>query len=196
MIPLKDAIQEHAESVSLSDEEFEKLLADNAPSDANPSRRWVAWVALAAALLIALGLWWPFGGSVHHDIAEEVVYNHQKLKPLEIESASPDELAAFFGTQDVRIVRNSKVLGDRDWELLGGRFCSIQGADAAQLRFRDADGQLLSVYMAPYSESKMGPLPDVDAGAEPLRTVSDGREVWIWREQNQIVASTAPEAAD
>ena len=125
-------------------------------------------------------------------IAQEVAYNHLKLKPLEIESGSIGDVVQYFEKHAITVLPESSVLTNFSWDVQGARFCSIQGADAAQLRYTTPTNDTVSVYMAPYSSGPMGDLPNVDAGEKPIETVVDGQSVWIWVESNQVVAATIP----
>lgn len=189
MSRLKQEIQEHVESVSLTDDEFDALLQTE-QSQPEPKNKKGLWLVAAAILFAAVGAAFFFAKSTPSNrIAAEVAYNHRKLKPLEIDTGSTDSVAEFFATHDIRVVKESKVLDQFSWSLQGARFCSIQGSDAAQLRYTDESGEVVSVYMAPYSVDSMGELP---SEANPLKTVADGIEVWIWVEENQVIASTIP----
>ncbi len=206
MTNLKDATREHFDEISLSQDQLESLNALMANNEAiateshkkrskKGQRWWIKSAAIVAAIFfIGLGttLFSSLKSNKSSQIAEEVTYNHQKLKPLEITSNQISEVANYFSAHKIRVVRDSGVLDKFEWELQGGRFCSIQGTDAAQLRYKTKTNEVVSVYMAPYTPHTMGIVPQVERGEEPLNVVLQGNEVWIWVEQNQIIATTVP----
>ncbi len=196
---LKDTTQEHFKDIALSTEQMEKLnaLISQGQDDVeveNPKPSIIPKLIFATAVILILGflMFGVDGEDKSSLIAQEVAYNHQKLKPLEITSERLKDVANYFASHQIRVVENSRILGDFDWNLKGGRFCSIQGSDAAQLRYKTKGDETVSVYMAPYSEETMGKLPVLEQGDKPQSVVSNGGEVWIWVEQNQVIATTVP----
>jgi hypothetical protein len=184
-IPLGQAVREHIEDVRLSDAQFAELQAMQAAP--RPSRRWVLGGLVAAVAAVAV-----WGGGARVDplaeaIAQEVARNHIKLKPLEVESARMDDVRAFFGELDF-VPIDSAVVAASGTTLLGGRYCSLQGVQAAQLRVADGD-DVHSLYMAP-DRAQFDAIPDVSAGGRPWRVYANGLEVQIWREQDVVLAMT------
>lgn len=173
-------------------------------------RRWrpslVAGVALAAtAAIAALSMGW-MTPAVDSDaaaptqrlaqaIAEEVAGNHLKARPLELMSRDMGEVQAFFTALDFKPINSSRQSA-ADGDLLGGRYCSIQGVSAAQLRFQSADaGDTHSLYQTVWSEAKFGGLPVLDHGASPLTAYARGMAVQIWVERGVVFAKTLPGGA-
>lgn len=77
-------------------------------------------------------------------------------------------------------------------ELLGGRYCSIQGGIAAQLRPRDAQGHIQTLYQTRYDAARLGPVPDLAKGESPVRLMARGVVVRIWRDGGVLFALTVP----
>ncbi|MEL6177312.1 MAG: hypothetical protein AAFS10_00090 [Myxococcota bacterium] len=203
-IPLKDAVREHVGKRRLNDTQVEALLAlqqkhlgeHGATTPPRPMRSRWPWAMVAALLAIALAVWVALQGPgpaqthVAEAIAAEVTKNHIKLKPLEVESTELGDVRAFFAELDFVPVR-SVVVAAAGLELVGGRYCSIQGEEAAQLRVRNpATGGIRSVYMARYDPERFGPLPTVDTGEKPTTLHARGLEVTLWVEQGVLLAMT------
>jgi hypothetical protein len=74
--------------------------------------------------------------------------------------------------------------------VLGGRYCSIQGVTAAQLRLRDQAGWIRTLYQVPYEVSRFGVLPDIGAGEQPKLTQVRGLTVELWVEKGLLFALT------
>lgn len=152
----------------------------------------------ASLLLLVMGLWWQFpdffsrgetGDSVR-EIAMEVVKNHLKLKPLEVETSSMVEVQHFFNQLDF-LPQRSTTLAQRfllgDGAMLGGRYCSIKGVTAAQLRYRGSTKEISTLYEVGYDPLVFGVIPDVIAGEVPLDIVVKGLQVSLWKEQGLLM---------
>ncbi len=152
-------------------------------------------VLLVAAVLfavLALPERWNPGVSLPEKIAREVARNHLKMKPMELESSSMTEVGHFFTRLDFNPI-TSQVFPIGEDRLLGGRYCSIQGITAAQLRYRDAQGQPVTLYETAYDPQQFSTLPDVDKGGQPLVLYAKGLKMAIWVEKDVLfVSAQAP----
>lgn len=148
-------------------------------------------LSMAALVLISLITLFLFNGNradLGQSIAEEVVANHVRLRPLEVESNDFLETSAYFTQLDFNL-RPSKVLANKDVEMLGGRYCSIKSQIAAQLRYRDNKGKALTLYQVGYDEGEFGQLPSVDSLETPHVFYVDGFKVMLWTETGLLMAS-------
>ena len=74
-------------------------------------------------------------------------------------------------------------------QLIGGRYCSIQGETAAQLRMQDkATGDIQIVYQAPYNKELFRELPKLQEGQDPVRHYVNGIGVDVWVEKGILFA--------
>ena len=147
MTDLESHLQEHYARARLSDARIEQILAAT-PAKATPPRVWYARLgSLAAALVVGLG-----GLHFHlieRDIAArvlaEVAMNHGKQLDAEIASGDVAVVAAALDRLDIPLRPPGQ--WPARYALLGGRYCSIQGGLAAQLRLRDQEtGELHTLY--------------------------------------------------
>ena len=207
--PLKQTVQEHLESRSLSEEQFAELealqasvLAENSEEnevqpEAEPSpsifgkRPWLPAALAAALMLVALVpfLWPGKSADMPSMIAEEVVKNHLNLKPLEVKGSELATISRYFNRLDF-VPRQSEVLAGLDVDLLGGRYCSLQGVTAAQLRLQDG-GKLRSLYQVPYKPEIFTDLPRLEEGEAPKEAYARGVRVKMWVEKGILFAVTA-----
>lgn len=200
--PLKHVVREHVESHALDDTQLralDDLMATSharAPSP-KPRRTWA--IAVVAALLLlgigatlfAISSTRPTQEPMELRIAQEVVRNHHKLKPLEVHADSIAQTSTFFTKLDFNLLTDSEVLSGYAWTLKGGRYCTIQGEDAAQLRFVGEDHTApISVYMARYDARQLGEFPRPRHGEAPKRVMVQGIEVLIWVEEDVLLAAT------
>lgn len=134
---LKSALQEHYQSIELNSVQLSQL----------KSRRMHVWswsrhgvVAAACSLLLAGTLF--FGSKLYStpvisQIAKEVHYNHKKDMPSEVLTSDYNELNVALDRLDFKVVPSQRLAGKV--RLLGGRYCSIQGKIAAQLKVQHQD---------------------------------------------------------
>jgi hypothetical protein len=199
--PLKPALRQHFEQRALSADQLkrlEALLAVEAPKPAG--RRQLAssligWPAAAAiAALFAVILLLPLGPTddipMTQRIATEVAHNHIKLKPLDVVTDNMEGIRRYFSDLEFLPVK-SQLLAGSGFELLGGRYCSIQSVPAAQLRVSTADQRgLQTLYQSEYHKDVFGPLPVLENGEIPVEVGVKGIVVRIWVEKGLLFALT------
>ena len=123
------------------------------PGQGRPVRAsWLLAGGLFAAVLTLISFFytaqWYRAGSDNRllvAIAAEVAANHLKLEPLQVEGAELAPVLAYFTELDFQPVTGPRPVA-RGATLLGGRYCTIQGVTAAQLRYRAPDGTLSTWY--------------------------------------------------
>ncbi|MFK7794562.1 MAG: hypothetical protein AB8B89_04365 [Gammaproteobacteria bacterium] len=192
---LKNTVKEYVESKQLNSEQLQDLTKMlNAKHENKQQESLFKARAIAAVLVLslALGLFWGAGlinqADVSQIIAEEVSYNHLKMKPMEVSSTSLDEVRAYFGKLDFSL-SPSRFVANNNLKLIGGRYCSIQGETAAQLRMQDkATGRIQVVYQAPYDKDLFSELPNLQEGQEPVRHFVNGIGVDVWVEKGILFA--------
>lgn len=202
---LKTAVSAEYSRENLSPEQLENLsdlqdalLAGDTNTNHDNSvlhqarRHWL-W-AMAACLALTLGwntLMTQRPSELPHAIALEVAGNHLKLKPLDVETASIQRAQQFFTQLDF-LPASSTLAQDRfsiaSNTMLGGRYCSIQGITAAQLRFKATDLSSSTLYQVSYDQQHFGILPNADAGEEPLNITVKGLSVYLWIEKGLLMA--------
>ena len=166
-----------------------------------PPQRWFGAVvrpyqslALAATVTVVVVLavlqyrpFTPLSGEIYQQIADEVATNHMKLKPLEVRSADMTKLRAFFSPLGFMLIESS-LFENTPWRMTGGRFCTIRGKAAAQLRMQDAQGRVQTVYQVPYDTAAHRDLPDIMRGEVSMKLYSRGLKVQLWRERGLLFA--------
>ncbi|MDC3332681.1 hypothetical protein OAV62_00400 [bacterium] len=207
--PLKSALEQQLAKETLADDQLQRLMAmqSNMQGEVYPvsgavaaphsPRRFLPAVAVSLLLLV-MGFWWQLpefssrgaAGDSVRDIAMEVVKNHLTLKPLEVKSRSMVEVQNFFNQLDF-LPQRSTLLAQRflmaDNTMLGGRYCSIKGVTAAQLRYQSDDAEISTLYEVAYDPMVFGEMPNAVAGEEPLNTVVKGLQVSLWQEQGLLM---------
>ena len=181
--PIKEAWKKYYEQFSLSDSQANHLGKCLKESEirAKTYRGSKAGAAVIATIVVGVILigfnvykntfHWPTKGFI-----EEIAYNHNKNLNPEIVSSSLKEIRKYLTKLDFALVL-SEALPANEWELLGGRYCSIQKKLAAQLRLRNRKNNIIYTW---YQVS------DVHASInikEPYESYKDGVKVRIWVEK-------------
>lgn len=186
---LKRSVIGHLQARRLTEEQLRRL--ERLQAGARKARPWRR-LGLAAAVLLVLGLAALIGSPESPadralQIADEVALNHLKQRPLEVHGGASDELQTYFDELGFRLLLQPQSLGPQD-ALLGGRYCSIRGVTAAQLRLRDETGRVETLYQAPYDRDLFGRQPDVGRGETPRRLQVRGLTVELWVERGLLFA--------
>jgi len=197
--PLKQQLQQHIEQVQLSDSQFETLedlMNQGAAHVEIPADRRL-WGSLAVAAMFVVAVVTTFmlsqfsGTSLENMpqlIAEEVVNNHLNMKPLEVKGGSINKVRGYF-TKLNFMPAESKLAALDSLQLLGGRYCSLQGITAAQLRMKQGQN-LQTLYQTEYLPEVFGELPHLEKGEPPLVVYAKGIKVKIWVEKGLLFALT------
>jgi hypothetical protein len=123
------------------------------------------------------------------DIAEEITFNHRKLKPLEIQTHNFDDLLGYFSMLDFRPYLSEYF--KPEGQLIGGRYCSIGTVSAVQLRYQDAQGDITTLYQTSYDPDAFRGLPDVEQGDSAVTQYLNGYKVSLWIERGIVMATVA-----
>ncbi|WP_394204292.1 hypothetical protein [Shewanella waksmanii] len=199
-LPLKQASKDYFEQQTLTDkqaQQFAKLLqqhdalATSTPVQAsrNKLRGPHAVMAIAASilLLVMFNLSGPRSSGLAWEIANEVAVNHIKMKPLEIEAQALPPLQRYFTELDFAVTASQRVSAT----LLGGRYCSIQGESAAQLRYQQVDGQIVTLYEVPFEPQRHQQIPQLALGEPPMSLQVRGIAVLLWVEKGLLMAQVS-----
>lgn len=197
--PLKQSLQHHLNQQCLSAKQLQQLHAIQQTQPRKKSILNDAWfkqsivASLLFLLISSLFILRPAyfsTQSIEQRIAEEVVGNHLKLKPLEVSTNTIDDIKKYFKHLNFLPISPSFLTASNQ-SLIGGRYCSIQGITAVQLRLvNNTTGQVQSLYETEYDKNIFKKLSvSVDA-KKPLTIYSSGMKVHIWVEKDILFALT------
>lgn len=190
---LRTAVRDYLEQQSLSERQLDELTAlqrsgSSRPASTQRLRLLVASVALVA--MISAAFYFTLAGrhaGLEERIGAEIAANHIKLKPLEVRTASLEDIRRYFTELDFMPAESVHV-SSLSKNLIGGRYCSIQGVTAAQLRLREPEtGEVQSFYQTMYDPEIF---PGLVEGAEPVTVYSRGIAIDIWVEKGILFAMT------
>ena len=203
---MKDAAKQYLERPTLSDEAYEHLLktVDEFDSEVTKSEDSIGflWGMIASVFLVGL-LSFMLGKQFYQAdnsidlIVAEVVKNHGKLKPLETKGANFTSVTRYFDQLEFlpklsELPSANVLLGS---SLLGGRYCSIQGYTAAQLRMKNKSGGFTTLFQTQDSED-FTMIPNIDLGLEPVKHYKNGYQVSLWRESGLLMVLVEPAVSE
>ncbi|MFC3152688.1 hypothetical protein ACFOEK_16750 [Litoribrevibacter euphylliae] len=123
------------------------------------------------------------------DIAEEITFNHRKLKPLELKTNHFEELVSYFDMLDFRPYHSH--LFKPQGTLIGGRYCSIGTVSAVQIRYQTEQGDVTTLFQTTYNPEHFKGLPNIEAGDQPVTQYLNGYKVTLWIEMGIVMASVS-----
>ena len=153
----------------LPEERLTQLLERAEASRRARRRRWLA-LAAAVVLTVAGGLWlrhWTAAERLADRVVAEVAMNHRKDLAVEVETSDYELLGTALDKLPFEIAPPAaeQALG---YELVGGRYCSIQAQLAAQLKIRHSrTGRLATLYVTELSP-ELASLPGQQLSADEI----------------------------
>ena len=217
-ISLKHAINSQLDSVTLDSQQLDKLIQlqkqAGEPEQQVSNRQLVSYikwsmVASIGAAIVVTGVTFYTHQTVknqqsveeyshakffNHDmvqkIADEVAGNHLKKEPMQVASRQISQVQGYFSKLGFLPIDSQQVASNSEFGLSGGRYCSIQGSKAAQLRYMNEDGNYITLFETPYSEELFKQLPHLENGDKPIVTYAKGLRVTIWIENDLLMVKT------
>ncbi len=195
-IPLPNALKDHFAGFELSEHQLEKLAdleqhSSSSPSDDTSPDRFSLFIAqlkrsyypyvAALSLMMVIFISLPFvrGENLSRQVINEIAYNHNKQMAMEVTTPELIKITGYLSQLGFSLIK-SRHLPDNEWELLGGRYCSIQGKLAAQLKLRNlSDNGIYTFYQAL--------LPDAMTNLKQHESYVDGVKVSLWQENNLLL---------
>lgn len=186
--PLNQAVPEYLNNFELNEDQLNKLhaLETNSFSPKTSVFKYAAMIAVCiVTLYFSVGQYQ--NKMAIYAIVEEVSQNHLKFKPLEVSDKNLLKVSQYFEKLDFNPIQSVLVEG-LNTQLLGGRYCSIQGNIAAQLRLQEQGGSLTTLFETKFNEDDFLFLPNIDKGEQPIRQFIDGQTVTLWIERGVVMA--------
>ncbi|MBT3604216.1 MAG: hypothetical protein HOE48_13560 [Candidatus Latescibacteria bacterium] len=135
MSNLDKHIKQHYQSKALSQSKVDAILTEG--NEKRPTRSWRSFSPLVAAALLIIGFVffnnYQAQNLLNQRVITEIAMNHSKQLDAEITTSDYDDLQTKLNRVDFPIY--SETIPENH-QLLGGRYCSIQGELAAQLKLK------------------------------------------------------------
>lgn len=182
--PLKQQIHKHYQNFELSSEQLDIL--DQIQRERGERKRSqllfkASFAAMAVSVLLLAFVLFRGAGVLTEEIAEEIAYNHNKQMKMEITTPTIDKIQSFLSKVDFTIIQ-SEYLPVETWKIAGGRYCSIQGRLAVQIRVINmTTGKNQTLYQVPYPKSLE------NFKAMMTATYVNGVQVKLWKEKGLLL---------
>jgi len=200
----KHAIQDKLETVTLDEKQLDQLakmqssqqsiVKTSAAKNDNKPRLWLGTAIATLVISISLFSYFsiqPNASEMIQRIADEVAQNHLKMKPMEVKTDNMSELQNHFTKLDFLPQKSQQLTHtNHSIQLAGGRYCSIQSATAAQLRYKNKQGAYVTLFETPYDPTLFKQIPNLNKGDKPITTYSRGIKVKLWVERGLLMVST------
>lgn len=186
--PLRKSLKGWLEQDSLTDSEVSELQKLKTSKPDKPKIfSWQRLTAVAAVFcLLAVNMFWILQYDDRRDrIAQEILTNHLKIKPLDLSTSSIGEMQHFFERLDFSPFLSSQV-DKLKLKPMGGRYCTLQGNIALQMRLTTTAGKIATYYQSRYDKEYFGDIPDLKNGAAPDTVIESGIKMNIWQERGVV----------
>ena len=175
-------------SQKLSAEKVQHIL-DQGKSQKKKKPVWMSyWMPVAAAAAIVMAFSFQFARNYqdeefYFDVAGEIAMRHSANRDFDVRAASFSDVQA--GLKDLAFsvtpLMKQKLLSA--YEVIGARYCQLQGQQAAHLQVRDRKtGALCTLYVASISGS-LSSLKSIDQ-----HVGLEAHEVDIWEDSERLFA--------
>ncbi len=188
--PLKGQVKEYLSQFNLTDQQFHELEKSQSDSLDKIPKRIFQLSGLAASLVILafIGYFWKtISTQINFEkLPGEIAYHHNKRMDSEIKTHSYPEMKSYLSKLDFNLIA-SKRLPSEEWELMGGRYCSLQGRLAAQIKIRNKkNNKIYTLYQLAIPENIKKPI-------RSFESYSGGAKVQIWSESGLLLGIAGDE---
>ncbi|MEH6577371.1 MAG: hypothetical protein V7731_09895 [Amphritea sp.] len=138
-------------------------------------------LSAAGAVLLAILLALTFNQpqSLTESVVAEIAFNHNQDVPVEVESSTIPFLVNRLSKLEFALIRSAR-LSESKWQLLGGRYCMINGRLAVQIKIRHLEqDRIYTLYQAS--------LPKGLSNLNSIEQLADGVRVKLWQEQGLLL---------
>ncbi|GJM15127.1 MAG: hypothetical protein DHS20C13_04540 [Thermodesulfobacteriota bacterium] len=173
----KENIKEYYSNKSLGEEKVHLLLGKHSKKN----RIWMLSKIAIAALLIMGFIFTIFqfqNSNIEDRIVKEIAMNHNKQLNVEFPSDSLSDLQTKLTKLDFQLDKAEGFISD-NYILMGGRYCSIQGNLAAQLKIKNNHtNDFETLYITELN-------PDLE-NVESADVNTEGVNIKIWNEDGLL----------
>jgi len=192
-------LKEYYQRKSLSADSVRRMLAqaDNLTSVTPLAIPWfrrpvagLTWVAsLLVVVMVAQFLYHQqsYQGNLTALVLEEIAMNHNKKLDTEYVETRPEMLRIAMQRLDFPLDLPADI--QRNFQLIGGRYCSIQGGLAAQLKVRNrTSGALSTLYVTELTEKL--------ARIKEQQVLQGSVDIHLWQQQGRFFGLATDAALD
>jgi hypothetical protein len=138
-------------------------------------------VAIAASFFTAIS-WYLINLNQYNPgpISAQIAYNHNSQMQMEVLSPDLKDVQGHLTKLGFQLISSSKI-NRQHWQLIGGRYCNINGKIAAQLKIKNTESnQIYTYYQAKLPGKQLATLSQTEIAI-------DGVNVKLWREKGLLM---------
>jgi len=155
--------------------------------------RWLypALGGLAAGLVVmmlSLPIIKSSANDIQQRIAHEVLTNHLHVKPLDVSTSSIANIQVAMDKLNFNPKLSKNFLSTQA-TLVGGRYCTLQGVIAAQLKLLMPTGEVVTYYEAAYDKERFSNLPKAENKEQPILVKENGFTMRMWQESDLVMVT-------
>ncbi|MEH6443112.1 MAG: hypothetical protein V7784_04360 [Oceanospirillaceae bacterium] len=181
---LKKQLQSHYVQQHLTSEQLLRLqrLQETSPITAPKTHAPIKVISAiaASAVLAVVGYLFFLTGQDYSAISKQIAYNHNSKMQMEVFSPELQTVQGHLNKLGFDLISSSKINKDT-WQLIGGRYCNINGKIAAQMKLRHSETKAIYTF---YQAKVAGNVIDNLNGDE---TAVDGVKIKLWREKGLLM---------
>lgn len=185
MKKLDDALRKFYSAQELPEGRVTRILAASDAVAGSAIRWWrPQWLAAAAALVLLLGgsgFWWRAPMRMTARVTAEVAHDHLKGSAPEVRADDFSVIETALAKLDFPLAPSAAHPLPAKLTLVGGRYCSVQGEPAAQIRLLEPDGHPCTLYVARSAGNRL-------ASVRPGEYEAAGVRVRIWHDEGRLFA--------
>ncbi len=144
-----------------------------------------AWATVASVAILLVFLFIFFNTTSRRayftELITEIANNHNKNLDVEIKSNSLEDVGRYLSRLDFPLI-DSALLPRDAWELIGGRYCSLNGQFAAQLKFQNKMNRKI------YTLFQLEKPIDITGVSGFSENFVNGVKVNLWIERGLVIA--------
>ncbi|MFD2178262.1 hypothetical protein [Veronia pacifica] len=172
---LKKKMVNYYSGINLTNEQIEELTSPRMEKSRYPMLAYTF-----ASVLLILCVFFFTTKNTLLSVTEEIAYNHKTNMQIEVASESLSEISLHLNRLDFSLINTTFFENDK-WRLIGGRYCSIGGKIAAQLKvFNITEQKTYTFYQA-----KIPSNLNIERERKTLHV--DGVDVTLWRENGLLL---------
>ena len=178
MSKLEENLKKYYSSKSLPDEKIDLLLNGRARAGRYLGGLFKIAAAIAVFFALYFGYFYFQGNQLEMRVAKEIAMNHNKQLAVEFKADNLDTLGSKLVKLDFPLNKAKGFLAS-DYKVLGGRYCSIQGNLAAQLKIENTTNKSIETL---YISELKGDLERIN----PADINMDGVNIRVWKKDGLL----------
>ena len=184
--PLKEEVKEYFAGFEISEQQLRSLQEREAEAhQENRKKVLLNWGSLAVSmvtLILVVSYFYTTSTNEFNlkSLPSEISYHHNKQMNSKIMTSSISKMRKSLSKLDFSLITSEK-LPPSKWKIIGGRYCSLQGRLAAQIKVKNLKKN------KEYTLYQMARPPELEGPVESFQEFHNGAKVKIWSENGLLL---------